>query len=127
MPEKRLTALSADRKPTVVGSPEDLRMQENMDRGYEYTTSQKPLGNNLRNWLGSKLDNTQKAIYSGLAGMFADSPEVQNRNSVMGADMRAEMRNNAYKMGLMRARQSGNMSEENINRLVTEEMNKIGR
>jgi hypothetical protein len=121
----------AKRQPIVMGSPEDLQMQADMDRGYRYATTPQPQGPSMfdrfKSAVSNKLGQAQQSISTGLADMFAPSPEVQQRNAAMGAAMKKEMEDNAYQMGMMRARESGDMSEDNINRLIVEEMNKLER
>lgn len=118
--------------PIVTGSPEDRQMQANMERGYNYAVNQEPLGagmfDDFKAAVSRKLNSAGEAISSGLADMFGPSEAEMirdQRNTQMGQELLEDMRASARTNAFARAQQMGDMSEDNINRLMVEEMKNI--
>lgn len=115
--------------PIVSGSPEDLEMQDNIQRGIEFTKNQPPMGSglltDLRKRIANKLKTTSNDISEGLAVLLSPTEEIERRDALMGQQMQKELENNARNRAFNRAKAMGDMSENTINNLMVEELNKV--
>ena len=95
--------------PIMEGSPEDLIMQDNVNQGIQNSNS----GNY------GLLDEVSDLLTSS-------GQESQSMYEQQGEQSANDMREDVYENAFMTAKSMGDTSEDNINSLVTAELNKRG-
>lgn len=119
-----------ERTPIVVGSPEDRYMQQAMERGYNASVNEPPMGMGIAKSLRAIPGNIYDAVSSRLSNLFseeANPPEpVSSFVAEAAAQQKESMRQDAYDTAFAKAREMGNTSEDNMNFLITQELNKRG-
>lgn len=104
----------------------EREMDANLQRGYDYAKKEQAIGAAQAQAVRGMFGNVYDAVADYLGSMFSsDAPAtppvssfVDQRNAEMGAQLKADMENAARDEAFMEARKMGDMSEDNINRLI---------
>lgn len=114
----------------VAGSPADVRMQEDMQRGYNNAVNAPVAGAGMAQRLRNMPGDIYDAVANKLGGLFAGDVSEKKAPvssfAAQGNQMRDSMREDAYNTAWERARAMGNTSEDNMNALIIEEEKKRG-
>jgi len=99
---------SAQQQPIVEGSPEDIQMQQNRDRGFNHSNT-------------GLLDEVSR-----LAAQKQTGQEQPSQYNQQGIEARDSLLQDARDTAFSRAHQIGDTSEGTINKLMIEELHKRG-
>jgi flagellar biosynthesis/type III secretory pathway protein FliH len=128
--QKAIEEALMERTPIVVGSPEDRYMQQAMDRGYTASVNEPPMGTGIAKSLRAIPGNIYDAVSSRLGNLFSEEANptepVSSFVAEAAAQQKESMRQDAYDTAFAKAREMGNTSENNMNSLIIQELNKRG-
>ena len=138
-------AYSAVERELMRKAEVDRQMDRDMAAGAAYYQANKGADNaNFRQMLGdvgSIISNKVNAageyisdaakglgntLYEGVKSGFVPTPEESARNKALGAAMKADMVEEATNRAFSIAQEQGDTSEENLNRLITEQQKLMG-
>lgn len=120
---QQLERAAADgRSPIVAGSRADIDMQRNMDAGYNYVP---PENEGLLDAVSNQLGRASDSVSDWFSNAIGRS-EPSTDQSLRGAQAEEDARQSAYASAFNAAELSGDTSEENMNKLVIQELDKRG-
>lgn len=120
---QQLDRAAADQSSGIIaGSLVDVQMQRNMDAGYNYSP---PSNEGLLDAINSQLSVASDKVSDWFSGALQREEPV-DPYSARSAQAEEDLRQSAYGSAFNAAELSGGRSEENMNKLVTQELLKRG-